>query len=87
MKHIIIIVYIVGLIVYLALPFPVQIGVLLFNTMVPDPIPYIDEIIMYGSAMQKCAKVVSILEWIAKHKVLTIILAIIIVVCVMMFLM
>lgn len=82
----IIIVYVIGIMVYLALPFPAQIGVLLFNTIISDPIPFVDEIIMYGSAMQKCAKAVSILEWITKHKVLTIILTIAIVICVMIFL-
>lgn len=82
----IIIVYVIGIMVYLALPFPAQIVVLLFNTIIPDPIPFVDEIIMYGSAMQKYARAVSILEWITNHKVLSIILAIVIVMCVMVFL-
>ena len=33
---------------YFALPFPIQLIIFAINAIVPDPIPYVDEIIMVG---------------------------------------
>lgn len=48
--------YIIGIGIYCVLPLPIQIPLLLLNTMLPDPIPYIDEIIMYGSTVKKLVR-------------------------------
>lgn len=73
------IITIIGLLIYLGLPLPLQLFVLLLNSVTPDPIPYIDEIIMYASFIKKlitCMHILDMLEWIKEHKILAIVLGI-----------
>lgn len=67
-----IILYIIGVGIYCCLPLPLQIPILLLNTMLPDPIPYLDEIIMYASTLKKLARLASVIEWIEDHTALAI---------------
>lgn len=68
------ILYIVGILVYLCLSFPVQLIFLLLNSFVPDPIPYIDEIIMYAGIIKKIINAVNIIDWIKKYPKISIII-------------
>lgn len=44
---------IIGLMVYLKLPFKYQLIFLAINFFIPDTIPFIDEIVMTGSTVKK----------------------------------
>lgn len=68
------ILYIVGVLVYLCLPFPIQLIFLLLNSFFPDPIPYIDEIIMYAGIMKKIINAVNVIDWIEEHPKIAIII-------------
>ena len=75
-----VIIYIIGVGIYCCLPLPIQIPLLLLNTMLPDPIPYLDEIIMYASTFKKLARLSALIEWIEEHPVLTVIILVSVVV-------
>lgn len=79
------IVYIIGVLVYCIFPLGLQIPLLLLNTVMPDPIPCLDEIIMYGSTIKKIINACEIFEWMSEHKALTglIIVAIILLIIVL----
>ena len=81
---------IIGVLVYLILPLPLQFVVLLLNTAFPDPIPYLDEIIMYASFIKKLLKYQHIMEWIQEHKTFVAAIGIgvliVIIICVVYFL-
>ncbi len=75
----VVIIVIIGAIIYVSLPLPLQFIVLLLNTKIPDPIPYIDEIIMYGAFLKKLiavARIEECLEWIEEHKLISILIGI-----------
>ena len=86
MLHIILIgiVAIVGGSIYFVLP----LAVILFaiNAIVPDPIPYLDEIIMVGGILSKLKKLDDIEDFISEHKVLFCIIAVGIVILLVQFL-
>lgn len=65
------VIYILGVLIYCILPLGIQIPLLLLNTAMPDPIPCLDEIIMYGSTIKKIISACEIFEWIGEHKLLT----------------
>lgn len=65
-----ILLYIFGLMVYIALPFPLQILLLIINTVTPDPIPFIDEIIMYGGAFKKMMSFLDVISFFEEHEIL-----------------
>lgn len=65
------IVYILGVLIYCILPLGLQIPLLLLNTVIADPIPCLDEIIMYGSTLKKMINACKIFEWMGEHKALT----------------
>lgn len=71
---VIIVVAIVGGSIYFALPFPIQLILLLINALVPDPIPFIDEIIMVGGIFSKLYTMDIFLgeffDWLSEHKIL-----------------
>ncbi|MDO4301085.1 MAG: hypothetical protein Q4D26_06805 [Clostridia bacterium] len=48
-----IIVYLILICIYFALPWPLQIIFLIVNTFFPDPIPYVDEFMMYLGFFRK----------------------------------
>ena len=79
------IITILGVLVYLVLPLPLQFIFLILNTAIPDPIPYLDEIIMYASFIKKLLKYQQAYEWIQDHKTLIKILSVIIIVIIIMF--
>lgn len=64
MLHIILIgiVAIVGGSIYFVLPLAVQLILFAINAIVPDPIPYLDEIIMVGGILSKLKKNWTILK-------------------------
>ena len=65
------IVYILGIIIYCILPLGLQIPLLLLNTVIPDSIPCLDEIIMYSSTLKKIVNACKIIDWIKEHKLIT----------------
>ena len=78
MLHIILIgiVAIVGGSIYFVLPLAVQLILFAINAIVPDPIPYLDEIIMVGCILSKLKKLDDIEDFISEHKVLSCIIAV-----------
>lgn len=68
---IMVILYIVGVLFYCILPLWFQIPLMLLNTLIPDPIPFLDEVIMYGSVVKKCLSAIAGIEWIDQHRKLT----------------
>lgn len=51
-----VIVAVIGGSIYFALPLAVQLILFAINAIVPDPIPYLDEIIMVGGILSKLKK-------------------------------
>jgi hypothetical protein len=86
--HIILIgiVAIVGGSIYFVLPLAVQLILFAINAIVPDPIPYLDEIIMVGGILSKLKKLDDIEDFISEHKVLFCIIAVGIVILLVQFL-
>lgn len=78
------IVYILGVIIYCVLPLGLQIPLLILNTAMPDPIPCLDEIIMYGSTIKKIINACKIFEWMGEHKVLTGLIILVVVLIIIM---
>lgn len=78
-------IFILGFLVllYVAMPFWIQFIITIINTWIADPIPFIDEIIMYGTLVGKITKALNVIEkisvyraWCKKHRFLSIIIAI-----------
>lgn len=65
-----VIVAVIGGSIYFALPLAVQLILFAINAVVPDPIPYLDEIIMVGGILSKLKKLDDIEDFISEHKVL-----------------
>ena len=78
---VVIFVYLILLIVYAVCPFLLQIAGFVLNAMYPDPIPFIDEIVMVFCMMNRLEKIMMVLEaifgFIAEHKVIVISICII----------
>lgn len=62
------IVALVLLVIYLLSPLVGKIALLFVNTVLPDPIPYIDEIIMWLGLLQHLERALYIAEFINEHK-------------------
>lgn len=61
--------------VYVALPLWAKIIVFIINSFFPDPIPVVDEVLMLVSMINdilKIYKVIMIVEWLQKHKIVII---------------
>ena len=71
-----VIVAVIGGSIYFALPLAVQLILFAINAIVPDPIPYLDEIIMVGGILSKLKKLDDIEDFISEHKVLSCIIAV-----------
>lgn len=71
-----VIVAVIGGSIYFALPLAVQLILFAINAVVPDPIPYLDEIIMVGGILSKLKKLDDIEDFISEHKVLSCIIAV-----------
>lgn len=66
--HSMIIIYLILICVYFVLPWPVQIIFLIANSLFPDPIPYVDEFMMYLGFFRKIStgyKIYNVLKVIA----------------------
>lgn len=50
------IIILVIILVYMFLPCPIQLIFSIINFFIPDPIPYLDEIIMWGGLLSKIIK-------------------------------
>ena len=81
-----VIVAVIGGSIYFALPLAVQLILFAINAIVPDPIPYLDEIIMVGGILSKLKKLDDIEDFISEHKVLSCIIAVGIVILLVQFL-
>lgn len=66
-----IIIGILFLLFYIAATIRIKILLFIINLFLPDPIPYIDEFIMFGDIVVNLLKVVRIIEFINEHKVLS----------------
>ena len=88
MLHIILIgiVAIVGGSIYFVLPLAVQLILFAINAIVPDPMAYLEEIIMCGGILSKLKKLVDLEDFISEHKVLFCIIAVGIVILLVQFL-
>lgn len=70
-----IIILIILTFVYVALPLWAKFIVLIINSFIPDPIPVLDEVLMFAATindMIKIQKAMLISQWIRSHKVLSI---------------
>jgi hypothetical protein len=66
---------------YFTLPFPIQLIIFIINAIVPDPIPYIDEIIMVGGMVSKLYFLDQVGEFISEHKILSLLILILLIWC------
>lgn len=75
MTLILIIICLIGGSAYFAAPLPVQLVLMGINFLVPDPIPYLDEIIMVGGIFSKLYWIdnigYEIKAFVSEHKVLS----------------
>lgn len=71
-----VIIFIVGMIVYLILPAPLQLIICIANFFFPDTIPIIDEVIMTVGVVKKIGIIANIFEWAREHEVLATIIGI-----------
>ncbi len=79
--------YIIAIIIlgiYVACPIIGKIALLLANSVIPDPIPFVDEAIMWISLCMHLNRLCSVAEFISKHKVLSAIIGIISIVVIIM---
>lgn len=74
-----IIIFIIGMLLYIVSPLPVQLIALVINIMLPDRIPFIDEFIMCCSSIGKIRNLGNGLMFLEDHPVVAKILTIIIV--------
>lgn len=64
------------LLVYVAVPIRTKIVLFIINLFLPDPMPYVDELIMAGNIVLNLVKAIKIIEFVNEHKVLTVFLGI-----------
>lgn len=64
------------LLVYISVPIRTKIVLFIINLFLPDPIPYIDELIMAGNIVLNLIKAIKIIEFVNEHKVLSAVLGI-----------
>lgn len=53
--------------VYICLPWYLQTGVWLVNLFIPDPIPFLDEVIMFVPIAYKIKRIIDISEFLRKY--------------------
>lgn len=75
--------YSVFLLIFIACPLIGKLILLVLNVIVPDPLPYIDEIVMIGSTAGNVLGAVSkadkLIDFISEHKVVGVILGIVLI--------
>ena len=77
-----IIVSVFVILIYLACPLIGKIALLVVNTIVPDPIPFADEFIMWVGLLHNLSKTARIALYIKEHKVLCFFIGVIIAICI-----
>jgi len=75
-----IIVGIIVLAIYAKIPIIGKIIMLIINSYFHDPIPYVDEIIMWAGLFQNITRTNDIIDWITLHKKLSVFLAIVLII-------
>ena len=58
---------VVAALVYICLPWYVQSAVWLVNLFIPDPVPFLDEIIMFVPIAYKIKRIIDISEFLRKY--------------------
>lgn len=71
--------YFIFICIYLVCPFWLKPILLILNTIIPDPIPFVDEVIMWGGLISKLAALGRIGEFVSENKKLSIGIGIIII--------
>lgn len=74
---------VIGLIlicIYLAVPLPVQLILLIVNCLLPDSIYAVDEMIMAASTLKKMSNLANVIDFISEHKILSALIGIVIVI-------
>lgn len=66
-----VIVAVIVMIIYLLCPLIGKIALLMVNTVVPDPIPFVDEFIMWVGLMHNLSRMTKIALFIKEHKFLS----------------
>lgn len=64
------------LLVYISVPIRTKIVLFIINLFIPDPIPYVDELVMAGNMVLNLVKAIKIIEFINEHKILSVFLGI-----------
>lgn len=65
--------------IYLACPLVGKIALLIANSIIPDPIPFVDEFIMWVGLFAHLFRLLRIAEFVANHKKLVILLSLLLV--------
>ena len=73
------IIFILIIIIYSALPIPIQLVLFAVNMFLPDPIPMLDEVIMVISMANKAKLLSKLYDLLQKHRVIGIIVIAIII--------
>lgn len=69
-----ILIILIGVPLYFGLPFIVQLILTIINSAYPDPIPIIDEIVMYAGLLSKMSNAGRILTFVSDHPILGILI-------------
>lgn len=82
--------YSLFLLIFIASPLIGKVVLLAVNFVIPDPLPYVDEIVMVGStignALGWLTKFAKLFDFVATHKVLSIFIGVAIVIAIKVFL-
>lgn len=78
---------VIGILIYIGSPWYIQLIFLALNSIIPDPIPFLDEIVMYSTFIIKILRGFYVFDWVSEHPVLTtiIIIAIIVAIIILFF--
>lgn len=68
------IVYGIGILLFMACPFLLQLIITIINSVTPDPIPILDEVIMGAGMLSKLSTGGHILEFVGDHPLLTLLI-------------
>jgi len=64
----VVIIYGILVLMYIGMPFWLQIIFTLINTVVADPIPVLDEIIMYGTLIKRVLTFMNVVDFIERYR-------------------
>lgn len=78
--------YSLFLLIFVACPLIGKLILLAINLLIPDPLPYIDEIVMIastaGNIFGAARKTISVVDFATKHKVTAILIAIVVIIAI-----